>query len=332
MLAAANLLAVSLRRELLLALLCVLALGFGPSARAGVPDDKLSAYRYEDTRRLVSLVEDAADLVVRDGPAAAFAQFAVKGSRWFNDDVYIFVYAEDGTCMFHPVQPELVGRNMMGLRDINDKPVIRLITDVARTPAPDASGWVFYLWEDKPALDPQWKSAYIRKAVAPDGKVYLVGSGSYDLKIETTFVETNVRRACELIAAEGRDAAFKQFRDPASPFVFLNTYIFVLDEAGHLLVDPAYPTLAGRDLYDFVDAMGVPVLRALMAKLQQGDEAAVQYMWARPGSPGLSRKLIYARRIRAGGETLIVGSDFYLATPIWMKSEAAPPWPGVPPV
>lgn len=168
--------------------------------------------------------------------------------------------------------------------------------------------------------------------MTPDGKVYLVGSGSYDIKIEMTFIETNVRRACDLIAAVGRDAAFGQFRDPASPFVFLGTYIFVLDAQGHLLVDPAYPTMVGRDLSQFVDAMGVPVLRALMAKLQQGDVAAVQYMWARPGTPGLSRKLIYARRIRDGGATLIVGSDFYLATPIWMRSEVAPLWPGVPPV
>ena len=332
MLAAANLLALSLRRAHVLAFICLLALGgFGPPAGADVPDDKLSAYRYEDTRRLVSMVEAAADLVARNG-SAAFAEFAVRGSQWFHDDLYIFVYAEDGTCVFHPVSPELVGRNMMGLRDINEKPVIRLITDIARKPAPDASGWVFYLWEDKPELDPHWKSAYVRKAVTPDGKVYLVGSGSYDIKIEMTFIETNVRRACDLIAAVGRDAAFGQFRDPASPFVFLGTYIFVLDAQGHLLVDPAYPTMVGRDLSQFVDAMGVPVLRALMAKLQQGYVAAVQYMWARPGTPGLSRKLIYARRIRDGGATLIVGSDFYLATPIWMRSEVAPLWPGVPPV
>src|SRR5207248_3315104 len=38
----------------------------------------------------------------------------------------------------------------------------RLITDVAKRPGPDAADWVFYLWEeDKPQLDPQWKSAYV---------------------------------------------------------------------------------------------------------------------------------------------------------------------------
>jgi hypothetical protein len=28
---------------------------------------------------------------------------------------------------------------------------------------------------------------------------------------------------------------------------------------------------------------------------------------------------MYARKVRVGDETLLVGSDFYLATPIWMR-------------
>jgi hypothetical protein len=164
----------------------------------------------------------------------------------------------DGTCVFHAASPRLVGKNMMDFRDIHDKPVIRLITDVAKRPGPDAADWVFYLWEeDKPQLDPQWKSAYVRKAVAPDGKVYLVGSGSYDIKVEEVFIEDKVLEAADLI--ESAD------------------------------------------------------------------------LWTRPGRATLSRKLIYARRVRVGGESMIVGSDFFLATPIWMKSGIETGWPSVPP-
>jgi hypothetical protein len=332
MLAAAVPPAWPVRHGPLLALLClVAACGFGPSGRAATLEDKLSAYRFEDTRQLVAMVEAAADLVARDG-TAAFPQFAVAGSRWFHDNLYIFIFAVDGTCVFHAASPGLVGRNLMDFRDIHEKPVIRLITDVAKLPGPDAADWVFYLWEeDKPQLDPQWKSAYVRKAVAPDGKIYLVGSGSYDIKVEEAFITDNVRHAADLIQSAGKEAAFRAFRDPASSFVFLDTYIFVLDEKGRLLVDPAYPTLAGRDLDGFQDAMGVSVIQALIAKLQQHDEAAVQYLWARPGRATLSRKLIYARRVRVGGESMIVGSDFFLATPIWMKSGIETGWPSVPP-
>ena len=32
-----------------------------------------------------------------------------------------------------------------------------------------------------------------------------------------------------------------------------------------------------------------------------------------------SRKLAYLRKVEVNGETLIVGADFFQATPIWMK-------------
>ena len=44
-----------------------------------------------------------------------------------------------------------------------------------------------------------------------------------------------------------------------------------------------------------------------------------------------SRKLVYARKVKLGDETLIVGSDFFLPTPIWMKVEKGAEWPRNPP-
>jgi signal transduction histidine kinase len=319
-------------RPTLLALALVLLAGWAaaPAARAAATSDRLSLYAYEDTRRLVALVEDAADLVAREG-TAAFGQFKVVGSRWLHDDLYVFVYAVDGTCIFHPASPDLVGRNLIDLRDIHGKPVVRWITDIARRPAPDAAGWVFYLWEEPGQVDPRWKSAYVRKAVAPDGKVYAVGVGSYNIKIEMRFIEDSIEQARDLILSAGKAAAFRAFLDPASPFAFLATYVFVLDPAGRLLVDPAYPNMAGRDLSGFRDAVGAPAIQELLAKLQQADHAAVLYLWPKPGSAMPARKVIYARKLTVDGETMIVGTEFFLATPIWMKVEAEPRWPSVPP-
>ena len=35
--------------------------------------------------------------------------------------------------------------------------------------------------------------------------------------------------------------------------------------------------------------------------------------------PAPSRKLIYVRKVKVGDEVFIVGSDFFLATPIWLR-------------
>jgi Single Cache domain 2 len=93
----------------------------------------------------------------------------------------------------------------------------------------------------------------------------VVGSGLYDIKVERVFVEERVNRAAGILKAEGKAAAFKQFQDPASPFFFLNSYIFVLNGQGETMVDPAFPTLAGRNMSDFRDAVGFRPIKEVCA-------------------------------------------------------------------
>jgi signal transduction histidine kinase len=214
---------------------------------------------------------------------------------------------------------------VLDLRDLNGKPIIQSIVDIGKKPGNDASGWVFYLWENQIQLTPMWKSTYVRKLVAPNGKTYVIGSGLYDIKVERIFIEERVNRAADVLKTEGKAAAFKQFQDPASPFFFLNSYIFVLNDKGETLVDPAFPTLSGRNLSDFQDAVGFHAIKEVLQKLENTDAAWVQYLWLKPGSPVPSRKLLYARKLKIGDEIFIVGSDFFVATPIWMRVDLA--WP-----
>ncbi len=279
--------------------------------------EKTTPYLYEDTKRLVLLVEDAADLMEKQG-AAAFSEFGKKGSRWL-DDMYLFVYDLNGTCVFHPITPQLIGKNLMDFRDMNGKPVIRYITDIGRQPERDAFGWVFYLWEEGTQFLPRWKSSYIRKVVASDGTTYVIGSGSYNLKIEKVCVQDIVNKAVELMATRGKAAAFLELREPGSQFHFSDAYVFVMSIDGRSVVDPAYPTMAGRDLKNYRDAIGRYVVKEMISKLTKGDEAWVQYLWPKPGASLPSRKLVYIRKTTVDGETFIVGSDFFQATPIWMK-------------
>jgi signal transduction histidine kinase len=296
----------------------VAALNVTCSIAAAAPSDKLSRYTYEDTKRLVAFVEDAASLIEHEG-AAAFPKFAQKGSRWFNEEHYLFIYTADGTNVFHPFQRAFVGKNLIALRDMNGKPMVRLIADIGKRSEPDASGWVFYLWEDGTELAPQWKSSYVRKAIAPNGKTYLVGSGLFNMKTEKAWVQDRVDLAAQVLKAQGPARAFKQFSARSTPFVFLDTYIFVLDMHGTTIVDPAYPTMAGRNLSGFKDATGMYVIQIVLNKLQNADTAWVQYLWPKPGESLPSRKLMYARKVNVHGKTFVVGSDFFLPTPIWMR-------------
>lgn len=276
-------------------------------------------YIYEDTKRLVLLVEDAARLVEKQG-TKVFPEFAVPGSRWFNKRHYLFIYDLNGICLFHPVDRELVGKDLINLKDANGKPVVREMTDIGRRPEPNASGWIFYLWEERAGLTPTWKLSYIRKAIGPDGEIYLLGSGSHNFKIEPVFVKDLVDRAANLLQSRGKEAAFALFRSRASSFFFCDTYIYVFNTLGQCLVDPAFPSLEKRNMLQFQDAMGHYVVKEMIKVLETEDQARLQFMTLpKPGTTLPSRKLAYLRKVTVKGEPLIIMSDFCLATPIWMR-------------
>ncbi len=298
------------------ALLAVVCGACGPSRPT--PPKKSDAYLYEDTRRLVDLVETAATDIEQHG-TAAFTDFDRPGSFWRKAPTYLFVYDIDGTCLYHGLNKELVGRNLLSLRDAMGKPVIGMITQIGTRPKRDAAAWVFYMWEEGTDLAPTWKSSYVRKAIAPDGKVYLVGSGSSTIKTEKVFLRNAVNTAALLVERRGAAVAFQELRDPSSRFQFRGSYVFVLDGSGHSLIDPAYPTEAGRDMTNFRDAVGRPIISEVVKALKKSDRTWIQYLWPQPGEIVLSRKMMYVRKVEVGGQTYLVGSDCFFATPVWMR-------------
>ena len=299
--------------------LAILTLGIVlVSCVSGDADQSRPNYAYKRTKRIVSLVQEAAALIERDGEKA-FPLFRKKDSKWFQGDMYLFVYDLKGKNVVHPVQPEFEGQDLIDLQDINGKPVIRLIIDkVTRHDKP--SGWVHYMWIRPEEIFPMWKSSYVLKTRAPSGKEYVIGSGLYNMKVEKEFIIEMVDDAVELIKLEGK-AAFDKFRDKSSEFVFLDNYIFVVHLDGTAVVDPAFPSLEGRNLLDFKDAVGRYVVREMVEKFNKlkGDSTWISYMWPKAGEVRPSRRLAYLRKAKMGPETFIVGSGFSPARPIWMK-------------
>jgi hypothetical protein len=293
------------------------------AAACGTPQsaapEKLDVYLYEETRQLVESVDRAAGLLETRGAAAAFAELDRPRSRAQPSAAQLFVYEPSGVLVWHNADPRLVGQNLMSFRDALGKPVVELITGIARRPERAASEWIFYLWADGTEFMPKWQSAFVRKAVTPDGKVLLVGRSSSQLKIEKVFVQEQVDAAAQLLLLRGPEAAFREIRRPGSRFYFRDTFIFVLDGKGRALLDPAYPTIGARDMSGFRDAVGRPVMQEVLEKLETADTAWTLFLWPKSGRALPSRKFLYVRKVRVGGETLLVGSDFFPATPVWMK-------------
>ena len=179
-------------------------------------------------------------------------------------------------------------------------------------------GWIHYLWTEPGEIFPSWKDAYVMGVKAPDGKTYAIGSGTYNIRTEIKFVTDIVDSAYNLIQTTGKDA-YVHLLDKASVFYFNNVYVFVLDLNGQLLVDPSYPTNIGRNVMDFKDYAGHLIINEMLERLKKEDMVRISYMWPAPGQPNPSKKMMYARKVLSGSDTVIVGSSLYLMESIWKK-------------
>lgn len=268
------------------------------------------AFKYQPTRDLKALVDKAAALVSQKGEAA-FADFNKKGSEWFQGERYVFVFAMDGVLVCDPARPAAVGKNQMHLKDAWGKEIVkRAITEVTRIPG-RPYGWTHYLWPKPGQKQPAWKTTYVRLAQAPSGKKYVVGSGLYDMKMEPAFAKDEVEEAVHLIKQKGK-AAFAELRKRSSEFIFQDTFIWVASAKGVELVNPAFPKLEGRNLWDLKDNKGRYTVRDEVALVKKQGQGWSQGQWAKPGQTKLSNTLSYVMGVEVKGELLIVGCSLYL--------------------
>ncbi|MBC5773048.1 cache domain-containing protein [Pontibacter sp. KCTC 32443] len=271
---------------------------------------KTEQYQYLETRELVQLVKEAADLIHTKGEAA-FDDFRSAGSRWRQDESYIFALDLDGNMLLHH-DPELEGKNQLELKDINGKPIIRGLLNAATAQPEKPEGWYHYQWPVPDGLLPRWKSSYVQLVKAPSGKSYVVGSGVYNDRMEREFVADLVNKAVAEIEHRG-EAAFELLRDPKSPYIAKDAYVFVMDMEGVELFNPAFPTLVGRNLINMKDASGKLLNQEIIKVAQEQGAGWLDYMWPKPGESVPTQKTAYIRKARLGDKNVIVGCGAYMA-------------------
>jgi signal transduction histidine kinase len=267
-------------------------------------------YQHNETRELVQLVKDAADLIGSKGEVA-FAELRQPGSRWRHDDTYVFVLDPDGNMVVHP-DPAMEGQNQLHLKDVDGRPIIRLLLRAAMEFPDKPDGWYHYQWPVPGGILPRWKSSYVRRVETPSGKTFLVSSGIYDDRMEKAFIVDAVKNAIGDIETHG-EAAFRRFHDPIGPYRAKDAYIFVIDASGVELVNPAFPNLEGRNLMDLVDAGGDRPIQEMFHVVESRGFGWVEYMWPKPGESVATQKSAYVARAKLGDKWVLVGCGTYLA-------------------
>lgn len=129
---------------------CVLAI----HAPAWAAEDRGSA------EEATALVRRAADYLKANGPKKAYAAFNDQAGQFKDRDLYVFVIDFSGKVLAHGANPKLIDKDLLNLKDADDKLFIRTMIDVAKT---KGQGWVDYKWPNPVSKAIEPKSTYVEK-------------------------------------------------------------------------------------------------------------------------------------------------------------------------
>ena len=120
-----------------------------------------------------AFAEKAAAFAKANGKEKAVAEFNNPKGQFVKGDLYVFANDFGGMCLANGGTPQLVGKNLLGLKDATDKYFFKEMTDLAKT---KGSGWVNYSWTNPATKKVQPKVTWIQRV---EGAEYYIGCGVY---------------------------------------------------------------------------------------------------------------------------------------------------------
>lgn len=106
------------------------------------------------------LVGEAASLVAKDR-SAAIAEIGNPKGRFVKGELYVFAYDLNGTMLAHPVNPKLVGKNLLDVPDAGGKMFRKEILDGVKA---SGNATVDYKYKNPHSGAIENKVSYCRKA------------------------------------------------------------------------------------------------------------------------------------------------------------------------
>ena len=108
----------------------------------------------------IAMVDKGAAFLQKNGKDALLKAVNDKNPEFVSDGVYLMVRGLDGTQLAHPINPKLVGKNLVVLPDADGKFFRKEIIEQAQA---KGSGWVDYRYNNPATGMIEKKSTYFRK-------------------------------------------------------------------------------------------------------------------------------------------------------------------------
>lgn len=123
-------------------------------------------------------------------------------------------------------------------------------------------------------------------------------------------VVTKCHDAAKFIRDNGIDAAIKSLGDKNGPFVWKDTYVFLMNMDGKMLAHPIKPALTEKaSLLEIKDTAGKPLFQEFIELANTKGKGWVDYMWPKPGQDDPVPKSSYIYRVP--GTPYVLGAGIY---------------------
>ncbi len=134
--------------------IAAVAAAFGLAATAVFAED------HATKDEAVAMVKKGVAFIKANPKDKAYAEISNKGGQFVSRDLYLTVYAMDGTVRAHGANEKMVGKNLIDLKDVDGKPFVKERVELAQA---KPSFWQDYKFTNPVSKKIEPKSMYCER-------------------------------------------------------------------------------------------------------------------------------------------------------------------------
>lgn len=110
-----------------------------------------------------AMVKKGVAFIKSNGADKGYAEISTKGGQFSDRDLYLVVYGLDGQVLAHGANQKMVGKNLIGLKDIDGKEFVRERVELGKA---KANFWQDYKFTNPESKKVEPKSMYCERLEA----------------------------------------------------------------------------------------------------------------------------------------------------------------------
>lgn len=140
--------------------------------------------------------------------------------------------------------------------------------------------------------------------------MFCICSKSYSEGMATSLeVMHMVKVAIKLIEDDGEEAALPKIRDKNGPFVWKDSYVYVMHMDGMMVVHPFQPELEGINQIGLKDVKGKAFFAEMYDIVKENESGWIDYLWVKPNRLSPSIKVTFFAKVP--GKNIICLAGIY---------------------